>query len=101
MQNQMTLMCSEWHRALGFLNPRRPVPSRSASLQGNDPRLASVNVNESMLSFLFGVSGLYCSGEKEFRAALVILSALVKTTFTLQLQGTGSFNEVHRKDSLA
>eukprot|EP00066_Takifugu_rubripes_P016980 XP_011606246.1 PREDICTED: deleted in lung and esophageal cancer protein 1 [Takifugu rubripes] len=40
------------------------------------------------------------SGEREFRATLVILSPLVKTTLTLQLQGTGSFNEVHRKDHL-
>lgn len=95
----MTLMCSEWHQLLGFSDPRRPVSSRSASLQGDDSRLASVSGNEFMLSLIFGVSGLYCSGEREFRAALVILSALVKTTFTLQLQGTGSFNEVHRKDN--
>ncbi|TWW70940.1 Deleted in lung and esophageal cancer protein 1 [Takifugu flavidus] len=40
------------------------------------------------------------SGEREFRATLVILSPLLKTTLTLQLQGTGSFNEVHRKDHL-
>lgn len=53
-----------------------------------------------MLAFIFGGSGLYCSGEREFRAAVVILSDLVKTTFTLQLQGTGSFNEAHKKDNL-
>lgn len=92
----MTLVCSEWHRALGFSRPRRPVRSRSASLQGSDPRLASISVDAFMLAFWF-VCG---SEEREFRAALVILSALAKTTFTLQLQGTGSFREVHRRDDL-
>lgn len=63
--------------------------------------LAPVSVNELSLRLVLGVYGLCCSGEREFRAALVILSPLVKTTLTLQLQGTGSFNEVHRKDNLA
>lgn len=45
----MTLMCSELRRVLGFSDPRSPVPSRSASLQGKAPRLASVIVNELML----------------------------------------------------
>lgn len=93
-------MCSEWHQALGFLGPRRPGPSRSASLRGNDRALAPVRVNELSLRFVLGVYGLCCSEEREFRASLVILSPLVKTTLTLQLQGTGSFNEVHRKDNL-
>lgn len=93
-------MPSEWHQALGFLDPRTPGPSRSASLPGNNPALASVNVNEFLLRFVVRDYVLCCSGEREFRATLVILSPLVKTTLTLQLQGRGSFNEVHRKDHL-
>lgn len=36
------------------------------------------------------------SEDKEFRAAVVIQSPLVKTSLLLQLQGTGSFDEVYR-----
>lgn len=93
-------MPSEWHQALGFLDPRMPGPSRSASLRGNNPALVYVNINEFLLRFVVRDYVLCCSGEREFKATLVIWSPLVKTTLTLQLQGTGSFNEVHRKDHL-
>lgn len=53
-------MCSEWYQALGVSDPRRPVPSRSASLQGRNPALASVIVNELLLSFLFRVYVFMC-----------------------------------------
>ncbi|XP_078137059.1 deleted in lung and esophageal cancer protein 1 isoform X3 [Sander vitreus] len=36
--------------------------------------------------------------DREFRAIVVIQSPLVKTPVTLQLQGTGSFDEVYRSD---
>ncbi|XP_070842315.1 deleted in lung and esophageal cancer protein 1 [Chaetodon trifascialis] len=38
------------------------------------------------------------TGGGEFRAALVIRTPLVKTSLTLQLQGTGSFDEVYRSN---
>lgn len=91
-------MPSEWHQALGFSDPRMPGPSMSASLRGNNPALASVNVNELLLRFAVRDYVLCCSAGREFRATVVIMSPLVKTTLTLQLQGTGSFNEIHRKD---
>lgn len=38
------------------------------------------------------------SENREFRAIVVIQSPLVKTPLTLQLQGTGSFDEAHRSN---
>lgn len=42
---------------------------------------------------------LRCSVDGEFRAAALIKSPLVKTTFALQLQGKGSFDEMYRSNS--
>ncbi|XP_047205106.1 deleted in lung and esophageal cancer protein 1 isoform X3 [Girardinichthys multiradiatus] len=39
------------------------------------------------------------SEDKEFKALVVIQSPLVKMSLTLQLQGTGSFNEVYRSQN--
>ncbi|XP_029979404.1 deleted in lung and esophageal cancer protein 1 isoform X2 [Sphaeramia orbicularis] len=38
------------------------------------------------------------SGDREFRALVVIRSPLVKTSLTVQLKGTGSFNEQYNSD---
>ncbi|XP_026147588.1 deleted in lung and esophageal cancer protein 1 [Mastacembelus armatus] len=40
------------------------------------------------------------SEDREFRATMIIQSPLVKTPLTLQLQGTGSFDEVYRSNEM-
>ncbi|XP_075308844.1 deleted in lung and esophageal cancer protein 1 [Odontesthes bonariensis] len=41
------------------------------------------------------------SEDREFRAVVVIQSPLVKTPLTLQIHGTGSFDEVHRSTNMS
>lgn len=100
-QMMRTLMCSEWHQTWGFSRSRSSESAaavslcRSDSLPGKKPQI-TVTATLNIFTTKHAHDIVCFSEDREFRATVVIQSPLEKTPITLQLQGSGSFDEMYR-----